>query len=117
MKIEWEVEENDDLFPSIKLFYCLFKPKGYKTKVKHYLKFGQENLSYHKQDSIIWHISYKRLARLETPKAYAPVSLFNNSFSVFIHTNDNDQYAFECTLTEKELKKVKIEIEQRTKNV
>lgn len=117
MKVEWEVEENDDLFPAIKLLNRLFKPKGYKTIVKHYLKFGQENLSYHKQNSILWHIPYKRLASLETPESYTPESVFNNSFSVFIHTNDNDQYGFECTLSEVELNKLKAEIEQRTRNV
>lgn len=117
LKFEWEVEQNDDFFPLAKIYHMLFKPKGYKQKIKHYLKFGEENLSYHKDGSILWHIGYSRLAYLELPEGFISRSAFDNSYLVFVCTNDNDKYGFDCTLTPSELDELKTEIEQKAKNV
>jgi len=117
VKFEWEVEENDDLFPSVKLIRLLFKPKDYKERVKHYIQFGQDSISYHAADSILWHIAYSRLGHLELPKSFSAATAFNNSYTVYVHTNDNDQYGFQCTLPAAYLNELKTEIEQRTKNV
>jgi hypothetical protein len=117
LKFEWEVEQNDDLFPLFKLYHMLFKPSGYKEKIKYNLKFGKENLSYHKEDAILWHIEYTKLDYLELPKSFAPRTAFDNSYPIFVHTNDNDKYYFECTLNPKEINESKAEIEQRAGNV
>ena len=117
LKITWEVELNSAVFPLVRIFHFLFKPRDYKERIKHCLIFDKKNLSYHKGNATIWEIEYIRLGYLELPKDLSPSSLLENSYEVFVHTNDNDKYAFDSTLTPDKINELKSEIEQRAGSV
>jgi len=117
LKITWEVELNSAVFPLVRIFHFLFKPRDYKERIKHCLIFDKKNLSYHKGNATIWEIEYMRLGYLELPKNLSPSSLLENSYEVFVHTNDNDKYAFDSTLTPDKINELKSEIEQRAGSV
>ena len=117
LKIAWEVELNSAVFPLVRIFHFLFKPRDYKERIKHCLIFDKNNLSYHKGNATIWEIEYMRLGYLELPKDLSPSSLLENSYEVFVHTNDNDKYAFDSTLTPDKINELKSEIEQRAGSV
>ena len=117
LKITWEVELNSAVFPLVRIFHFLFKPKDYKERIKHCLTFDKNNLSYHKGNATIWEINYMRLGYLEIPKDLSPSSLLDNSYVVFVHTNDNDKYAFDSTLNPDKINELKSEIEQRAGSV
>jgi len=114
--MEWEVEINDDFFPLVKLFHLLFKPRGYKQRIKHCLIFGEECLRYYRAEAMLWRIEHSRLSHLEAPPSFSPTSAFENSYTVFIHTNDRDKYDFASTLSPTQLEELKSRIEQLRKS-
>ena len=120
-ELEWEVEISDyshgQLLLLVKLYRFLFKPKGYKEIVGHSLRLSNKSISYHSDGAILWHIDYCRLSHLEMPTSFSSCSMFDNSYPVFIHTNDQDKYCFSSTLSQNTIERLKSEIEQRSKNV
>jgi len=118
-ELEWEVEISGysygQLLLLVKLYRFLFKPKGYKETARHSLRFGKKSISYHSDGAILWHINYSRLSYLEMPKSFSPGSMYDNSYSVFIHTNDQDKYCFASTLSQSTIERLKAEIEQISK--
>ncbi len=107
-----EDQINNDMFPVVKLLHFLFKPIGYKKRVKHRLTLDKEFLRYFKGGALLWRIECKRLSHLELPKKYSSDTTFDNSYSVFVHTNDQDKYDFETTLSQKKLEIIKLEIDK-----
>ncbi|MCL6415314.1 hypothetical protein MIB92_06605 [Aestuariirhabdus sp. Z084] len=117
MEFEWYVEVNEISYGQnaalVNLYHFLFKPKGYKDTKRHSLKFRDSSLAYFKEDSFFWHIEYSKISHLEWPENFDPASVFDNSYLVYIHTNDSDKYAFDCSLSSGCLKKVQEEVSNR----
>ena len=75
------------------------------------LEFGEENLLYKNGNSIIWHIPYRRLEKIQVFE-HGSGSFFSPVTKEFlILTNDNDSYSLMGTLPDSEIKEIQREIE------
>ncbi|OPX54396.1 hypothetical protein SAMN02745127_02823 [Oceanospirillum multiglobuliferum] len=102
------------VFGVIYTFGFFYKPS---RKVNDYsfgftrLEFGEENLLYKNGDSIIWHIPYKRLEKIQVSQHGSGSFLSPVIKEILILTNDNDSYSLMGALPDSEIEEIQKEIE------
>jgi hypothetical protein len=75
------------------------------------LEFGNENLIYRNETSVIWHIPYTRLDKIQVSQHGSGGFLSPVIKEILILTNDNDSYSLMGTLPDIEIEKIQREIE------
>jgi hypothetical protein len=75
------------------------------------LEFGKKNLLYKNGDTIIWHIPYERLKKIQIIQRGRGTFFSPATKEVLILTNDNDSYSLIGTVPDHEVEEIQKEIE------
>ena len=75
------------------------------------LEFGQSNLLYKNKESIIWHIPYKRLEKIQCVCHGSGTVLSPTVREVLVLTSDNDSYSIMGHVSDEQIKEIQNEIE------